>query len=241
MPRREIGALISETFNVYSENLWPFALIEAVTTVPLIISIATPTWLSIILTVVSFILSFISFPATAYGVARHYVGQEVDVAACYHRAWHRVVSIILANLLFFVALVCTLLLSLILIGIPLFFFVLVSFFFFGQAIILERLGPVDALKRSFELVTGSRWRVFWIGVVYVMLILALLLGAFIVVAIVTGVNPVAGEMVANVLEIFLFPIMPIGATLVYFDLRVRKEGYNLDMMAAEVGPRMSTT
>lgn len=236
LPRRDLGSLISETFNVFSGNFWPFALIGAGPAIPLIISSATPTWLSVILTVVSLVATLLAFPAATYGVALHYLGQEVDVADCYRRAWNRVVSIIFASLLWFAAVVCAALLSLILIGVPLLFFILVSFFFFEQAIILERLGPVGALRRSAQLVTGSRWRVLGIGTVYMLLMLALGLGALIVTGIVLTINSIAGNVVANVFEIFLFPIVPIGATLVYFDLRVRNEGYDLDTMAAEVGP-----
>lgn len=39
----------------------------------------------------------------------------------------------------------------------------------------------------------------------------------------------------TVLFTLLVPIAPIGSTLLYIDLRVRKEGYNVDTMAVELG------
>ena len=43
-----------------------------------------------------------------------------------------------------------------------------------------------------------------------------------------------GQAVSTIWSTLLTPILHIGATLVYFDLRVRKEGYTLETMAAEV-------
>ena len=235
LPSRDIGGLISETFGVYSSSFWPFALIAAVPAIPLVISIATPFWLTVTLTIVAWLLTLLAGPAIAYGVALHYLGQEVDVSLCYRRVWNRVISLIIAGLIILVALFGCLILSFIVIGIPLFFYILVSWFFFEQAIILDGKGPTAAIRRSRELVTGSWWRVFGIGVVFVLVMLMLLMGSLIVSVSAGLAHPTAGDIVANVLQIFLFPIVPIGATLVYFDLRVRKEGYSLDTMATEVG------
>ena len=235
LPPKELGELINETFGVYSSSVWPFALIAAVPVVPTIIAIATPLWLTVILFIVAWVLTVLAYPAIAYGVAMHYLDQEVDVSLCCRRAWNRVISLIIAGLIILVALLGCAILALIAIGIPLFFYILVSWFFFQQAIILEGKGPTAAIGRSRELVSGSWWRVFGIGVVFILLILALDLGAIIAAAIVGLANSTAGEVVGFVLWIFLSPIAPIGATLVYFDLRVRKEGYSLDTMATEVG------
>ena len=36
-------------------------------------------------------------------------------------------------------------------------------------------------------------------------------------------------------SVVLFPVISIGRTLVYFDLRVRKEEYTMDDLALEMG------
>ncbi|MCH8205790.1 MAG: zinc-ribbon domain-containing protein [Chloroflexi bacterium] len=235
LPPKELGGLISETFGVYSSSLWPFALIAAIPVVPAVVSIATPVWLTVILTIVFWMLTLLAYPAIAYGVALHYLGQEVNVSLCFRRAWNRVVSLIIANLILLVAVIGCLILFLVVIGIPLLFYIFVSWFFFGQAIILEGKGPTASIGRSRELVKGSWWRVFGLGVGFVLVMLMLFVGALIVIAAAVRAHPTAGQIVAGVFEIFLFPIAPIGATLVYFDLRVRKEGYSLDTMATEAG------
>jgi hypothetical protein len=235
LPSRDLGGLISETFGVYSASFWPFALIAALPVVPTTISIATPVWLTVILLIAGLVLALLAYPATAFGVALFYLDREVDVALCYRRAWNRVISLLIAYVIFFVVLIGCAILALIVIGIPLFFYILVSWFFFSAAIIIEGKGPTDAIGRSRELVRGSWWRVFGIGVVFFLLILALDLGALMATAIVGLANSAAGEVVGSVLFIFLSPIAPKGATLLYFDLRVRKEGYGLATMATEVG------
>ena len=45
---------------------------------------------------------------------------------------------------------------------------------------------------------------------------------------------IVGNVIITMVSALLFTIMYIAGTLVYIDLRVRKEGYNLDMMASEV-------
>lgn len=48
--------------------------------------------------------------------------------------------------------------------------------------------------------------------------------------------PGAGlEMVANVIQVLLYPIMPCAFTLFYYDLRVRKEAFDLEYLSRELG------
>jgi len=39
--------------------------------------------------------------------------------------------------------------------------------------------------------------------------------------------------ITAVVDIFTMPILPIGITLLYFDQRIRKEGFDIEMMAAK--------
>ena len=40
-------------------------------------------------------------------------------------------------------------------------------------------------------------------------------------------------MIAAVIDIFTMPILPIGITLLYFDQRIRKEGFDIEMMVTK--------
>ncbi len=90
--------------------------------------------------------------------------------------------------------------------------------------LLEGSNPITALSRSFQLVKDNWWRVFGI-----ILVLGLI---FTAINMVFSFVPIAGPIAAIIL---LPPITSIGGALLYFDLRVRKEGYTLENLSAEIG------
>jgi Membrane domain of glycerophosphoryl diester phosphodiesterase len=112
------------------------------------------------------------------------------------------------------------------------------------AAVLENLGPNRALKRSVELTEEYRGRIFLImlcSVVITYATMALLQMPFIVAATLAGPQTPAGltlNMAGIVLgtagSTFTGPIMMIGLALAYYDLRIRKEAFDLQMMLAAI-------
>jgi len=98
---------------------------------------------------------------------------------------------------------------------------LVRWAFAAQAAVVDALGPVDALRRSAELVRDRWWRTF--GLLLVSAIVFGLLGS-IITAILTAVDNgaiyVAGLIVVQALVLSLTAIF---STLLFFDLRARRE------------------
>ena len=92
-----------------------------------------------------------------------------------------------------------------------------------------------ALGRSRGLVQGSWWRVFGIGIVFVVVLILATFIASIPGLILGMANDTLGGLLVTMGSVFVAPIGYVGATLVYFDLRVRKEGYNVETLASEVG------
>ncbi len=125
-------------------------------------------------------------------------------------------------------------LMIVIIGIPLFFYLLVALFFYTPAIMLEGKDIIGSLGRSRQLVAGSWWRIFGIGIVFVLLLLGLSVTASIPGIIFSFISPYLASIYSAVVNILLFPIVIIGMILVYIDLRVRKEGYTLTQMVYEV-------
>ena len=232
---RDVGELLGETFSVYGRNFWPFATIVALAQIPNLVGmlISIPTF-SLLLTVASIILGILAYGAVTYGAAAQYLGDGINIGECYGRAWGRVLSLIIGTLLIGIVLSFLGLLSLILIGIPLFFYVLATYYFFPQAIILERKGGIAALARSRELVRGNWWRLFAIGVLFILVSFAIGIALLILVAIVSFFSQPLGGIFSAGVSIIVTPILVIGATISYLDLRVRKEGYTLDVMAKEL-------
>jgi hypothetical protein len=237
IPARDLGELIGETFAVYRANFWPFALIALVPQVPVLVTLLTPTWLDVLLALVSLFLSILASGAAVHAVAQLYLGRPVDVSQCFKRAWHRVLSIVVVTVVTALALIGSVVLMIIVVGIPLFFFLLVVWFFAVEAIMIEDRRLLAALGRSRELVRGSWWRVFGIGVVFVLVLIGLSIVGLIPTAIIAPSSSTAGDFLATAVSVLVAPIFFIGRTLVYLDLRVRKEGYTLAALSSEVGPR----
>ncbi len=108
------------------------------------------------------------------------------------------------------------------------------------AALLENLGPRSALERSYALTKGFAGRAFLVYVLYFVLIFAAasllqwpLAAAMVasrndpsMVRIWTGLMQV-GNFAA---EVLVTPVFTIATALLYYDLRVRKEAFDLQMM-----------
>lgn len=240
---RDLGELLSETFRVYGASFRAFYTIALIAQIPLAIGqilLESGSTAAIVIGVLfllpGIVLSILAVGATSFAVATHYLGGQVRVGTCYGRASGSVLSLVGTTILFFVAVAISALLSIILIGIPLLLYLLVSWYFFAQVIMIEgTAGPREAVGRSGRLVRGTWWRVFGLGIVFV--IVAGILGSMSSIpGAIASIFSSEAETVLN--AIFLSAVLPmgyIGATLVYLDLRVRKEAYTLETMASEVG------
>jgi hypothetical protein len=112
------------------------------------------------------------------------------------------------------------------------------------AMMAENIGPIKGLRRSWELVSGMWWRSFGIlllaGIAYYFITVALLALFTVITALVPGLGDdfrsglaTAGTDLTSAL---IAPVFPILLTLLYFDLRVRKEGLDLDQLARQTSP-----
>ena len=94
-----------------------------------------------------------------------------------------------------------------------------------QAVVADELGPVEALRRSWDLVRDNWWRVLgiWImlGLLGAMagLVLAVPVGALAAVAD-SGALLVAAQVVVDSITL---SFTALGGTLLFFDLRARHE------------------
>ena len=220
---------------MYGRSFWPFVAISLVPNVPFFISGYMPWPVALALILVGIVLSFLQSGAFVCGVMGHYASRRVDVIECYSAAWRRVFSLAGVTIVVVLALLASMILWVILIGIPLFFYLLVIWFFANEAIMVEGKGPIAALGRSSDLVRGTWWRVFGIGVVFVLMLAGLSVAGWIPAAIIGFSSPVAGSIVFTAVSVLVAPIYFIGRTLVYLDLRVRKEGYTLEALVRDVG------
>ena len=230
-----IGDLLTRTFDVYQKTFLVFLQIALIAQLPLVAADLTSGVLSLLFVFVGIITNIIGGGAVIYTACRIYIGRRPTVSEAYRAALRRAASLVIANLLFWSVLIACGFLAFLIIGIPLFFYVLAALFFFDKVIMVERLGPVDALVRSRGLVHGTWWRVFGIGVVFVIVQVILFLIAAIVAGVISNASDELGILANALATAFVVPFAFIGGTLVYFDLRVRKERYNVSTLAADIG------
>jgi hypothetical protein len=108
--------------------------------------------------------------------------------------------------------------------------------------VVEDLGVTSSIKRSAILSKGSRFRIFLIYIVFVLL--AVLLGAALG-GLAGGVGTLIPNLTTRLILIYLAsfiasvltgPLATIGIALVYYDERVRKEAFDLQLMMSSLDP-----
>ena len=107
-----------------------------------------------------------------------------------------------------------------------------------SAIVLENQSAVEGVSRSFFLSKDATLRI--IGVAMLCLVIywiAQLISVMIVQLLVQFVvkNPMVAAVLGNLAGMVIYPFLNIAIMVLYYDQRVRKEGYDLDVMSGAIG------
>ena len=109
-------------------------------------------------------------------------------------------------------------------------------------LLVEGLRGRKALGRSFELVKGRWWRTFGtliVGFILAAIVSTLVQGVFLIGIVVGGDNDAVVLVLSAIAGIVGLavstPFQAALLTVVYFDLRVRKEGFDLELLAEGIG------
>ncbi len=117
------------------------------------------------------------------------------------------------------------------------FYLIARFFSVPQAVVLENAGPIAALGRSGALSKGHKWHI--LGTLVLVFILYLVIDGGVAIA----ANLLGSKIVANVILIAIatvvVPLFGITQTLLYFDSRIRNEGFDVEYLAGT--PSSGTT
>lgn len=132
-------------------------------------------------------------------------------------------------------------------------YVAVFYGLFAQIVVMENLGGMDALNRSKDLVTGFGWRVFGLLILLVIITLMIQLTVTLPLRVVLPAtetvqtqfgpqeklisypNFAIQTAVAFLISIVAQSYQSVCFTLLYFDLRIRKEGFDLELAARKPG------
>jgi len=103
-----------------------------------------------------------------------------------------------------------------------------------NAVVFENSGASESLSRSFAISKDSAWRIFGVILLsYIVLIVAQIAIGLTVQVVISMVlrSPMVASMVGNVIGALLYPFLSIALMVLYFDQRIRKEGYDLDVLS----------
>ena len=180
--------------------------------------------------------------ATVEAVSQHYLTGRVHLVSCYSHVMTRWFSLLLAFLALSVptwigpfVLLQTNWYFLGFVLLPLACYVLVRWFFFAGPMMVEKQLPMAALGRSGTLVGNEGWRIFGVGVVFVLVWTGASLLLSVPGILVGSLSGTASNLLLVLAVILPLPILWIGSTIVYFHLRQLREGFDMAKLAADLG------
>ena len=208
-----------------------------------------------ILSLISSVVMLFVIGGLVFGSAQVFLGKQITSNTVFNQTKRRFWPYLGSNLLY--ALVVGVL-TITLIGIPFAIFFGFRWIFCSLAAVFEEKSAVRALKRSSELVKGGWWRVFgmMIGIFLLVFFVQLILQFSLLFVLgltqrmggdgnlvemlrsmfvpqLTTWNEFVVYSIRNFLSLaitcLMLPVGVIGVTLVYFDQRIRKEGFDIEM------------
>jgi hypothetical protein len=157
-----------------------------------------------------------------------YLGRPIDTAESLKRTLRRFWSVAGAGLL-----------RVIVVFVGLLFFLVgaawawITFFAATSVVVLEGTGAMDGMRRSAELTRGHKWHVFGtMAVTY--LIYYFLLGLAMIPSFLIS-SEMLPVLAGAIMTILAYPMTALVETMLYYDLRIRKEGFDIELMTRELG------
>src|SRR5262249_32959482 len=112
-------------------------------------------------------------------------------------------------------------------------FVLSRYFAVFQVIVIEHAGLIDAFRRSSFLARGRTGHILLTLLLVSIVLLALAFGVGMIGQL-TG-SPVAALTLQTVYSIVAYPMFAITQMILYYDARIRAEGFDIEVLAGALG------
>jgi MFS family permease len=209
--------------------------------------------------IVTVAVSVILYAALTAAVAERYLGRTITIREAYERGLRATLPLFFALVVMSVAFIAVFLIlavalavfnsSALVVVAVIIGFVAICFVFpwallsvavLGPVIVLEGLGPVAAIRRSFHLMDKARLRTLGLYVLVGIIasILGLIFSLLFLVSFVTdaAVRAVLQSIASVASSTISAPLIYGAFVILYYDLRVRKEAFDLQL-AAEALPR----
>jgi hypothetical protein len=239
--------LFDETFDIYKKNFKLLAGIVGIVYIPISVlsygllgEVAT-----IVIAVLTWPLTYLMTAACTWAISRIYLGHDISISEAYSAVSKRLWPFIWTSIIAGLIVGCGFMLLVIPGVIFSFWFVFVS-----QVFILEGLQYSDARQRSRQLAAGIWGRIFVVALLSI-LIQMVIAGVFAIPAVMIagiGADSASGQLqpglpaalmglVSGIGNIVALPIGIAVSVLLYYDVRVRKEGFDLELLAVDMATR----
>lgn len=180
----------------------------------------------------TYVLAFVGFAMMSAAIARlaagSYLGETREIEDAMREVLPTLPSVIWSTLLKYFMFMLGLLLFIIG-GL----YVIARYFATTQAIVLEGTGAHAAFTRSSALSKGLKRHIFnTIALVWVLYFIASVAASML--AALGG--EIAVTIVSTLVAVVIYPIVGIAEVVLYYDARVRQEGYDIEVMTASLEP-----
>jgi hypothetical protein len=245
------GVLLDRAFRLYTSNFSlllgitaaayvPFYLIMLTIESRLSANVQAPSaGLSTLLFQIAFMVLWasIAFPiaggAATYAISERYLGKDVTISEALRltlsRFWQLSVAQITATI--------RVMFGFLLLIVPGILWIL-SYSLAVPAILVENQKAIPSLTRSRDLVKGHRGKVFCILLVISLLQWIAILGVSMISGMIFNIESASGGVLnsatVNLASIFVTPLGIVATILLYYDMRIRKEGFDLEMLSRAV-------
>lgn len=225
---RTVPELLDASFQVVRVTFWEMCLVTLIITGPaLALELVIDQELALLATWLQGVLTNYATAAAVLMVSDVYLGREVSIGSALRRTFARFGSIFGAALLrgFAVGL------GIIACVVPGIILMIVTFAM-PMAVVLEGASASEAFDRSRALAKDQWGRIVGTYVLAYLLALLAAIGLGVVAALVGG--EAIGRLADAVGSVLLAPFVAVVGTLLYYDLRIRKEAFDVQMLVAEI-------
>ena len=245
---RTASEIADAAINLFRANGRLLLVISATMTLPSLVlivlfmpspgesDVASTTLFAIVLILTSLWSGVIS-GALTHAASERYLGREVTANAAIRAAWSRKFSLAFGLIARWM-LVAFGFVFLIVPGVYAFIFS----FAMIPVITIERLGINAAWLRSRELVRGMKGHVFAaLFIAYLVFFVVFITVGFMLASLIFGENERALQVMQTAVQIFVSPFVVCTEMLLFYDLRIRREGFDIEHMAAQMETHATPT
>jgi hypothetical protein len=254
------GSVIARSFSVFFRNIAPFGLLALVLTSPTYVYaiLAGPSDLAeigefeagvgtqLVVGIIEILLTYLVTAALVYGTIQDLKNRKVSVGDCFSQGLARMLPAlgvaIVSGLVTLLAAIPIIFAAFIPLAIPILaipaVIVLIMLWVAIPVAVVERRG-INSLGRSTELTKGYRWRIFFVLLILIAILIAmsLLVGVAIAGMAIGGSGEmsttITGAVVMEwILSALISAFLAVTYAVSYHDLRVAKEGVDTDQIAA---------